>query len=96
MKDKFTYNTEMAQTYETNARISIPTYDALFGMVQSYFRAEISGEDASVLVIGAGGGMNYPHGDQLTLNGPSQAWTFQKKCLKLPNTKRTNWACPIA
>lgn len=71
MKDKFTYNTEMAQTYETNARISIPTYDALFGMVQSYFRAELSGEGASVLVIGAGGG------NELSAWGPTNPeWTF--------------------
>ena len=28
---------EMALAYETNTRISVPTYDALFAMVQSYF-----------------------------------------------------------
>ncbi|NQX58402.1 class I SAM-dependent methyltransferase [Paenibacillus qinlingensis] len=71
MKDKSSYNTEMAQAYETNARISIPTYDALFGMVQSYFRAEISGEAASVLVVGAGGGQ------ELSTWGPANPeWRF--------------------
>lgn len=71
MNDNYTHNSEMAHHYETNARISIPSYDALFGMVQSYFRAELSGEGASVLVIGAGGG------NELTAWGPTNpAWTF--------------------
>ena len=56
----------MKRTHE-----SIPTYDALFGMVQSYFRAELSGEGASVLVIGAGGG------NELSAWGPTNPeWTF--------------------
>jgi tRNA (cmo5U34)-methyltransferase len=71
LKDNFTMNSEMAQVYETNARISIPTYDAIFGMVQSYFRAELSGEGASVLVIGAGGG------NELSAWGPTNPeWIF--------------------
>ncbi|CAN7676500.1 hypothetical protein [Paenibacillus sp. LjRoot56] len=94
MKDN--YNSEMAQIYETNARISIPTYDALFGMVQSYFRAELSGEGASVLVIGAGGG------NELSAWGPTNPeWTFtgvdiSEESLRLPNIKQTSLACPIA
>ncbi|OAS16401.1 class I SAM-dependent methyltransferase [Paenibacillus oryzisoli] len=71
MNDNLTHNSEMAHHYETNARISIPSYDALFGMVQSYFRAELNGEVGSVLVIGAGGG------NELTAWGPTNpAWTF--------------------
>lgn len=71
MKDKPTYNPEMAHTYRTNARISIPTYDGLFAMVQSYFRFQLGDEAASLLVVGAGGG------NELSAWGPSNlAWTF--------------------
>lgn len=71
MKDKFTYNPEMAHTYRTSARISIPTYDGLFTMVQSYFRFRLADGAASLLVIGAGGG------NELSAWGPyNPAWTF--------------------
>jgi len=56
---------EMALAYETNTRISVPTYDALFAMVQSYFRAKLGEKAASLLVIGAGGG------NELSAWGPS-------------------------
>lgn len=71
MNEKFTFNPEMALVYETKARISIPTYDALFAMVQSYFRAQLGEKEASLLVIGAGGG------NELAAWGPSNPkWTF--------------------
>ncbi|MDF2652385.1 MAG: methylase [Paenibacillus sp.] len=71
MDEKFTFNSEMALAYETKSRISIPTYDALFNMVQSYFRAQLGQKAASLLVIGAGGG------NELSAWGSSNPkWTF--------------------
>lgn len=71
MYEELTINSEMALAYETNTRISVPTYDALFAMVQSYFRAKLGEKAASLLVIGAGGG------NELSAWGPSNPkWTF--------------------
>lgn len=33
MNEELTFNSNMALAYDTNTRISIPTYDALFAMV---------------------------------------------------------------
>ncbi|GGI46940.1 methyltransferase [Paenibacillus marchantiophytorum] len=71
MKEEQTFNSERALIYEKNSRISIPTYDTLFTMVQSYYRAQLSDKAASLLVIGAGGG------NELAAWGPSNPqWTF--------------------
>ncbi|WP_078394774.1 class I SAM-dependent methyltransferase [Shouchella patagoniensis] len=57
--------------YEKNARMSIPTYDGLFKMIQSYFRAQFINQDASLLIVGAGGG------NELATWGPSNpTWSF--------------------
>ncbi|OCT11347.1 methylase [Paenibacillus pectinilyticus] len=65
------YNPEMALAYEKNARISIPTYDALFTMAQAYFRMQLGEKEASLLVVGAGGG------NELSAWGPSNPnWSF--------------------
>jgi tRNA (cmo5U34)-methyltransferase len=71
MKEEITYNSEKALAYEKNTRISVPTYDALFAMIQSYLRAQLGEKEASLLVIGAGGG------NELSAWGPSNPkWTF--------------------
>ncbi|MFP3919878.1 methyltransferase domain-containing protein [Lysinibacillus telephonicus] len=63
--------TEKALVYEKNTRISVPTYDGLFMMVRSYFRAQLGEKKASLLVVGAGGG------NELSAWGPSNPkWTF--------------------
>lgn len=63
--------TEKALAYEKNTRISVPTYDGLFMMVRSYFRAQLGEKEASLLVVGAGGG------NELSAWGPSNPkWTF--------------------
>ncbi|WP_353626200.1 hypothetical protein [Bacillus sp. JCM 19041] len=68
--------------YEKNARMSIPTYDGLFMMIQSYFRAQSKSQDASLLVVGAGGG------NELAAWGPSNpTWSFTgidlpRRCLQ--------------
>lgn len=58
MTEKLTFNSKNTIAYEENARVSIPTYDTLFAMVQSYFRTQLGEKEASLLVIGAGVEMN--------------------------------------
>ncbi|MFZ5645633.1 MAG: class I SAM-dependent methyltransferase [Bacillota bacterium] len=71
MNEELTLNSEMALAYDKNARISIPTYDTLFTMVQSYFRAKFGEKSVTLLVIGAGGG------NELSAWGPvNPKWTF--------------------
>ena len=71
MKEELTFKSKNTIAYEANTRISIPTYDTLFTMVQSYFRAKLGEKEASLLVIGAGGG------NELAAWGPSNPkWTF--------------------
>ncbi|MED4584660.1 class I SAM-dependent methyltransferase [Brevibacillus choshinensis] len=71
MNEEQTFNSELALAYETTTRISIPTYDMLFSMVQSYYRVQLGEKAVSLLVIGAGGG------NELSAWGPSNPkWTF--------------------
>jgi tRNA (cmo5U34)-methyltransferase len=71
MSEDLTFNVKMAAAYEKNTRISVPTYDSLFAMVQSYYRMHFGEKAAALLVIGAGGG------NELTAWGPSNLkWTF--------------------
>lgn len=41
MNEETEFNSEMALAYERNTRISVPTYDTLFEMVQSYYRVKL-------------------------------------------------------
>ncbi|MEK3915872.1 class I SAM-dependent methyltransferase [Paenibacillus sp. FSL H7-0331] len=71
MTEDLTFNSNMAAAYEKNTRISIPTYDSLFAMIQSYYRVQLGENAASLLLIGAGGG------NELSAWGPSNpGWTF--------------------
>lgn len=71
MTEELAFNSKNTIAYEANARNSIPTYDTLFTMVQSYFRTQLGEKEASLLVIGAGGG------SELAAWGPSNPkWTF--------------------
>lgn len=71
MNEKPNNISEMAKVYEKNTRISIPSYDTLFSMVQSYFRMKLKEKEARILVVGAGGG------NEISAWGPSNPqWTF--------------------
>lgn len=70
MSQDFTFNNEVAAQYENGIRKSLPTYDQIFTMIQSYFRACVS-EEASVLVVGAGGGKEIA-----TWGEENPNWTF--------------------
>ena len=41
MKDDLEFDMEMAREYDKGIRRALPTYDALFRMVQSFFRANV-------------------------------------------------------
>ncbi|MEK5231819.1 class I SAM-dependent methyltransferase [Lysinibacillus sp. FSL K6-0232] len=60
-----------SQAYEKNTRISVPGYDTLFTMTEAYLRAQLGEQQASLLIIGAGGG------NELTAWGQSNPnWSF--------------------
>ncbi|HBT73083.1 MAG TPA: methylase [Lysinibacillus sp.] len=66
-----THLLEKARTYEQSTRISVPAYDTLFAVAQAYFRSHLGEQEASLLVVGAGGG------NELSAWGPTNPlWTF--------------------
>lgn len=85
-----THLLEKARTYEQSTRISVPAYDTLFAVAQAYFRSHLGEQEASLLVVGLAVAMNFPHGDQRTLCGHSQALTQLRKCSKSLNTRPYN------
>ncbi|MGB3259701.1 class I SAM-dependent methyltransferase [Paenisporosarcina sp.] len=70
MKDDLEFDMEMAREYDKGIRRALPTYDALFRMVQSFLRANVK-DSANVLVIGAGGG-----NEIVTFGKANPTWTF--------------------
>ena len=70
MKDDLEFDMEMAREYDKGIRRAMPTYDALFRMVQSFLRANVSG-NPKVLVVGAGGGNEF-----VTFGKANPSWTF--------------------
>lgn len=64
------FDVEMASEYDKGVRRTLPTYDALFRLVQTYLRKHTK-KDADVLIVGAGGGT------ELAILGPKNPqWTF--------------------
>jgi tRNA (cmo5U34)-methyltransferase len=61
---------EMAREYDEGIRCAMPTYDAMFQMIQSFFRANLK-EGANVLIIGAGGG-----NELVTFGKANPTWFF--------------------
>lgn len=49
------FDQEMANEYAKGVRRTLPTYDAMYKMVHSYLRQKLV-KEASVLIVGAGGG----------------------------------------
>ncbi len=70
MKDDLEFDMEMAREYDKGIRRALPTYDAMFRMVQSFLRAHVK-DEANVLVIGAGGG-----NEIVTFGKANPTWTF--------------------
>lgn len=70
MTNKMNFDLETATEYDRGVRRTLPTYDALFRLVQAYFRKNITSE-SDILIVGAGGG------SELALLGPQNPpWTF--------------------
>jgi len=70
MKDDLEFDMEMAREYDKGIRRALPTYDAMFRMVQSFLRANIQ-DHAKVLVVGAGGG-----NEIVTFGKANPTWKF--------------------
>lgn len=70
MKDDLEFDMEMAREYDKGIRRAMPSYDALFRMVQSFLRANVK-DGAKLLVIGAGGG-----NEIVTFGTSNPTWTF--------------------
>ncbi|AOV09073.1 hypothetical protein BI350_03640 [Sporosarcina ureilytica] len=64
------FDSGMATEYDKGVRRTLPTYDALFRLVQAYFRKHIQ-QESEVLIVGAGGGT------ELAIFGPQNLdWQF--------------------
>jgi tRNA (cmo5U34)-methyltransferase len=70
VKDDLEFDMEMAREYDKGIRRALPTYDALFRMVQSFLRAHVK-DAANILVVGAGGG-----NEIVTFGKANPSWTF--------------------
>jgi len=70
VKDDLEFDMEMAREYDKGIRRALPTYDAMFRMVQSFLRAHVK-DSANVLVVGAGGG-----NEIVTFGKANPTWTF--------------------
>ncbi|MET1014836.1 MAG: methyltransferase [Paenisporosarcina sp.] len=70
MKDDLEFDMEMAREYDKGIRRAMPSYDALFRMVQSFLRANVK-DGANLLVVGAGGG-----NEIVTFGTANPTWTF--------------------
>ena len=70
MKDDLEFDMEMAREYDKGIRRALPTYDAMFRMIQSFLRANIQ-DHAKVLVVGAGGG-----NEIVTFGKANPTWIF--------------------
>ncbi|TQR18974.1 class I SAM-dependent methyltransferase [Psychrobacillus vulpis] len=89
------FDAEVSKQYDRGIRRSLPTYDAMFRMIQAFLRANVS-EVADVLIVGAGGGT-----ELTTFGTRNQNWTFtgvdpsetmlsvaQEKCLEAGISER--------
>jgi tRNA (cmo5U34)-methyltransferase len=70
VKDDLEFDMEMAREYDKGIRRALPTYDALFRMVQSFLRANVKTPQMCWL-IGAGGG-----NEIVTFGKANPTWTF--------------------
>lgn len=68
MSNKFDFNSDFGHEYEKVTQLAVPTYDQLFPIVNSILRNEM-GEEANLLVVGAGGGK-----ELVTLGRLNQNW----------------------
>ncbi len=70
LKDDLEFDMEMAREYDKGIRRALPTYDALFRMVQSFLRVNVV-DGANILIVGAGGG-----NEIVTFGTANPTWSF--------------------
>ncbi|MCL6574328.1 MAG: class I SAM-dependent methyltransferase [Bacillus sp. (in: Bacteria)] len=70
MDEDLVFDMERAREYDKGIRRALPTYDAMYRMVQSFLRANVN-ESASLLIVGAGGG-----NELVTFGTANPTWTF--------------------
>jgi len=70
MAGEMKFDIEMANEYAKGVRRTLPTYDAMYKMTHSYIRQSV-GEQASILVVGAGGGTELE-----VFGSENKGWTF--------------------
>lgn len=64
------FNSDFARNYEAGIRMTLPTYDQLFPLTNSFLRTRVA-DDANILVVGAGGGA-----ELLSLSQANPNWRF--------------------
>ncbi|MDN7244975.1 class I SAM-dependent methyltransferase [Planococcus shenhongbingii] len=70
MAEKMEFDSGIAQEYDKGVRRTLPTYDPMLRLSQTFLRANLA-KDASLLIIGGGGG------NELKAFGPlNPGWTF--------------------
>lgn len=70
MDEDLVFDMERAREYDKGIRRAMPTYDAMYRMVQSFLRANVN-DSASLLIVGAGGG-----NELVTFGTENPTWTF--------------------
>ena len=81
MKNDLEFDMEMAREYDKGIRRALPTYDAMFRMVQSFLRAHVK-DAANILVVGAGGGNEIVTFGKVIHHGLLRVLILLKRCLK--------------
>lgn len=70
MSNELVFNEETATEYDKGVRRTLPTYDSILKLVQTYLRTNTE-TDANILVVGAGGG-----NELITFGSTNPDWTF--------------------
>ena len=70
MSEKMAFDSKIAVEYDRGVRRTLPTYDSMMRLSQTFLRTNLK-EDASLLIVGGGGG------NELKAFGPTNpGWTF--------------------
>lgn len=98
MADKMAFDSDIANEYDKGVRRTLPTYDPMLRLAQTFLRSKL-GEESTVLVIGGGGGNELKAfgpknpGWKFTAVDPSEAMlgVAQKKAREEGMESRTEW-----
>lgn len=65
------FDATLAKQYDSGIRRTLPTYDSMLRLIQSFLRANVSPAGAQLLVVGAGGG-----NEVISFGSNNPEWTF--------------------